>query len=148
MTNFKKLKKILGIAANRGEKYPRCMNLSCVRDRCPHGREKKNCCEWNLGHGVLSLPGSYFTCLVTRKPSNKEAIAPQVTPLSSPQTTSASPGRRRVTPRRCSPCPAARTPAGSGGGTGATSWSPGTQGAGAWRTRGNTAESSGATSWS
>lgn len=47
---------IRGIGAKVGEKYPRCSNLSCVVDRCPQGKEL-NCCEWILGHGVVSLPG-------------------------------------------------------------------------------------------
>ena len=52
--NFDKL--VSGIGAKVGDKYPRCSNLSCVVDRCPQGKEL-NCCEWILGHGVVSLPG-------------------------------------------------------------------------------------------
>ena len=39
--------------------FPNCSNLGCIISQCPEGKMKENCCEWILGHGLLSGPG-YF----------------------------------------------------------------------------------------
>ena len=45
------------LLAGLAEMFPACSSLSCVVSQCPQQGERQHCCDWVLGHSLLSQPG-------------------------------------------------------------------------------------------
>ena len=46
-----------GLLSGLAEMFPACSSLSCVVSQCPQQGERQHCCDWVLGHSLLSQPG-------------------------------------------------------------------------------------------